>query len=253
MNKFLLIVIISLTGYIVYGLSAPASSPVQDTGFSKQQGDLILEELKSIRALLEKNQIQARQQQAPAAPQMVKVSTADGVADGREDAPLVLIEFTDYQCPYCKRFYDTTFAALKEKYIDTGKLRFISRNLPLPFHSHAEGAALAAACAGDQDKYWQMRQSIFSNPHSLQAEDLSAYAKTHALNVEQFDTCMSEKTHLKKIQKDVADARAIGITGTPSFVLARNSGDIVEGEKIIGAQPLAAFEKHIEVLLKQTK
>ena len=246
MNRVLLVV-----GFICFGLAA---TPVLAEGMSKQQGDEILKELKSIRVLLEKNQNQAKQPpQAAEVLKRVKASTTEGVALGSKKAPLVLIEFTDYQCPYCKRFYDTTFAELKKNYIDTGKLRFISRNLPLPFHKHAEDAALAAACANDQGKYWQMRQSIFANPQQLQPENLSVYARDNGLSVKRFDMCMEKKTHIKKIQKDMADARAIGISGTPSFVLARNSGKIVEGEKVVGAQPFAAFSHHIESLLKQAK
>jgi len=247
MNKTLLF------AALVFICSAMAAPSVQAEGISKQQGDEILKELKSIRALLEEKKGEARSGPVVKAPERVKVSTIDGVALGSKKAPLVLIEFTDYQCPYCKRFYDTTFAELKKKYIDTGKLRFISRNLPLPFHKHAESAALAASCGNDQNRYWQMRESIFSNPRALQPEALSAYAKVNGLNVKRFDICMMKKRHLKKIKQDMADANAIGITGTPSFVLARSGGKIVEGEKIIGAYPFAAFESKIEALLQQTE
>jgi protein-disulfide isomerase len=244
MNKFLLF---AVAGLIWFGVAA---MPVQAEGMTKEQGDAILKELQSIRALLQKGQNQAKKQRAPG---RVKVSSTDGVSYGNPEAPLILIEFTDYECPYCKRFYDTTFAEIKKKYIDTGKLRFISRNLPLPFHKHAKNAALAAACAGDQGKYWQMRKSIFGNPKQMQAEHLSAYAKDNGLNVKRFDTCMTNKTHTAKIKKDMADARAIGVTGTPSFVLAKSGGDVVEGEKLIGAQRFATFDAKIQALLKQGK
>lgn len=238
---------------LALSLTVFAVLPTQAEGMTKEQGDAILKELKSIRALLQKGPNQARQPVAPPAPARVKVSITEGVADGSEKAPLVLVEFTDYQCPFCKRFYDATFFELKKKYIDTGKLRFVSRNLPLPFHKNAESAALAAACADDQGKYWQMRKSIFADSQLLQVENLTTYAKENGLDVGQFETCMTEKIHLKKIQKDIEDAHAIGITGTPSFVLATSGGDIVEGEKIVGALPLATFEAKIEALLKQGK
>ncbi len=244
MKKFILF---AVAGVLWFGV---AVMPVQAEAMTREQGDAILKELQSIKALLQKDSQQAKQQREPAAPSRVKVSSTDGVSYGNPKAPLILVEFTDYECPFCKRFYDTTFAEIKKKYIDTGKLRFISRNLPLPFHKNAENAALAAACAGDQGKYWQMRKSIFGNPKQMQAEHLSAYARENGLNVKRFDTCMTEKTHAAKIQKDLADAQAIGITGTPSFVLANSGGDIVEGEKLIGALPLATFEAKIKALLK---
>lgn len=243
MNKLLRF---AVTGVVWFGM---AIMPVQAEGMTREQGDAILKELQTIRALLQQGPKQARQQK-PSAPARVKVSSTDGVSFGNPKAPLILVEFTDYECPFCKRFYDTTFAEIKKKYIDTGKLRFISRNLPLPFHKYAGNAALAAACAGDQGKYWQMRKSIFGNPKQMQMEHLSAYAKDNGLNVKQFDTCMTKKTHSAKIQKDVADAQAIGITGTPSFVLAKSDGHVVEGEKLIGALPLATFEAKIKALLK---
>ena len=246
MNKFILF---AVAGLMWFGV---AVMPAQAEGMTKEQGDAILKELQSIRTLLQQGP-KVRQQRPPAAPVRVKVSSTDGVSDGNPKAPLILVEFTDYECPFCKRFYDTTFADIKKKYIDTGKVRFISRNLPLPFHKNAENAALAAVCAGDQGKYWQMRKSIFGNPKEMQAEHLSAYAKDNGLNVKRFDTCMTKKTHTVKIKKDLADAQAIGITGTPSFVLAKSGGDIVEGEKIIGAQLFATFEAKIEALLKQRK
>jgi len=242
MKKFLL--------FSVFLWFSMAAMPAQAEGMTKEQGDAILKELQLIKILLQKGPQQARQQRAPAAPVRAKISSTDGVSYGNPKAPLILVEFTDYECPFCKRFYDTTFAEIKKKYIDTGKLRFISRNLPLPFHKNAENAALAAACAGDQGKYWQMRKSIFGNPKEMQEEHLSAYAKDNGLNVKQFDTCMTKKTHSAKIKKDVADARVIGITGTPSFVLAKSGGDIVEGEKLIGALPLTTFEAKIKSLLK---
>ena len=247
LKKGLLLMLFTALTMFAMGLS----SSVQAEGMTKAQGDAILKELQSIRTLLEKDRkLVAREKRAPS---KVKISTKDGVGLGSKKAPLVLVEFTDYQCPYCQRFYNTTFAELKKKYIDTGKLRFISRNLPLPFHKDAENAALAAACAKDQGKYWQMRKSLFANPAELQAKFLSVYAKQNGMNVKRFDTCLAKKRHLKKIRKDVADARAIGITGTPSFVLARSGGAIVEGEKVVGAQPFAAFDANIQRLLKQKK
>jgi len=233
---------------------APVSA--QTEGLSKEQGDAILQELRNIRTLLQQQQVRA-QPQRPAAPvvQRGKVSSKGSPALGKSDAPLTLVEFTDYQCPYCKRFYDSTFAQLKKEYIDTGKLRFVSRNLPLPFHPFAEGAALAAACAGDQDKdkYWKMRDALFSHSTELQADKVQGYAKELGLNMQRFNKCVESKKHLKKIEADMAAARAIGITGTPSFLLARGSGDEVEGEKLIGAQPFAAFDARIKALLNSPK
>ncbi len=234
-------------------------SSAHSEGLSKQQGDAMLQELRTIRVLLQQQQIRNQQGRMPSpAVRPVlrgKVSIKGSPYLGKKRAPLTLVEFTDYQCPYCKRFYDNTFAQLKKVYIDTGKVRFVSRNLPLPFHPFAEGAALAAACAGDQGKkkYWRMRDTLFSHSPALQADKVLGYAKELGLNMKRFNRCVDSKKHLKKIRQDMADARAISITGTPSFLLAKGSGDVVEGEKLVGAQPFAVFDARIKALLNSPK
>jgi len=238
-------------GLLVVALIVAIPGAAFAEGISREQGDEILKELKQIRGLLQQQQLRPQKQRAAPAVQRGKVSVKGSPYLGKKSAPLTLVEFTDYQCPYCKRFYDATFAQLKKAYIDTGKLRFVSRNLPLPFHPFAEGAALAAACAGDQGKenYWKMREALFFHSPKLQPEQVRGYAKELGLSMKRFNTCLENKTHLKKIEQDMADARSVGITGTPSFLLARGSGDIVEGEKLVGAQPFAVFDERIKALL----
>src|SRR5712692_8333967 len=140
------------------------SCPTSRPGISQEQADSIVTELKQIRQLLEKQQVQlarvmAPQQPAPPPPpEKVQMSIGNGwYAIGRDDAPVTLVEFADYQCPYCKRFHTDAYAELKKNYIDTGKVRFVSRDLPLEFHPFAMKAAEAARCAGDQQKYWELR------------------------------------------------------------------------------------------------
>ena len=142
---------------LVPGLPAGAQTQTPSgDGMSQQLGEAILSELRQIRALLEKQQSAAVV--APA-PETAKVSGA-GFSIGREDAPLTLVEFTDYQCPFCRQFNTGVYERLKKDYIDTGKLRFISRDLPLEIHSDAMTAAAASRCAGDQNKFWEMREDL---------------------------------------------------------------------------------------------
>lgn len=237
-------------------VSASSVPMAMAEGLSKEQGDQILQELRNIRLLLQQQQMRAQPQRL-AKPVVTrgKVNTKGSPYLGRKNAPITLVEFTDYQCPYCKRFYDNTFEQLKKAYIDTGKLRFVSRNLPLPFHPYAEGAALAAACAGDQGKvnYWKMRDTLFSHSPALQSDQVEGYAKELGLNMRSFNKCVADKKHLDRIKQDMEDAKAIGITGTPSFLLSSGSGDVVEGEKLVGAQPFAAFDARIKALLQSPK
>ena len=136
---------------------------------TKEQADEIVGELKQIRQLLEKQQEQLARvmAQQPSAvrlpPERVQMNVGHGWHSiGRPDAPVTLVEFADYQCPFCKRFHKNTYAELKKTYIDTGQVRFVSRDFPMEFHPLALRAAEAARCAGDQNKYWEMRDALYS-------------------------------------------------------------------------------------------
>jgi protein-disulfide isomerase len=134
-------------------VGTPIGAKDKEEGITKQQADEILNELRQIRELLEK-QTGAAPQQAGEQITKAKVSTEGAYSIGSKDAPLTMVEFTDFQCPFCERFHTSTFADLKRDYIDTGKLRFVSRDLPLDFHPNAMQAAEAGRCAGEQGQYW---------------------------------------------------------------------------------------------------
>ena len=229
-----------------------AGAPV---GITTGQADAMLEEFKQIRAALERppaqDVVRAAPPAAPAPPPVrnVQVSIADSYAMGSEQASLTLVEFADYQCPFCAQFHTGAFAQLKQDYIDAGKLRFVSRDLPLPFHQQAEQAAQAARCAGDQGAYWEMRHLLLTNSASLSDEAYGTFAKELSLNVKRFQRCLDEHTHQEAVRADAAAAGAAGLTGTPSFVLGKASGDTVDGVTLIGAQPYQAFETSINDLL----
>jgi protein-disulfide isomerase len=177
------------------------------------------------------------------------VSVGDNPTLGRDDAPVTMVEFTDYQCPYCKRFHSNTFPRLKEKYIDTGKLRYVSMDLPLKFHQLARPAAVAARCAGAQDKFWQMRETLFGHSPALQKEALVSYAGDLSLDTEAFRACLDDKRNEIGINQNMQVARGAGFTGTPSFVIGRNVNGQVSGTVVIGARSLAEFEAQIQKLL----
>jgi protein-disulfide isomerase len=227
------------------------SGAVLAVPMTKDQGDAILKELREIKQLLARPQ----QQQAPAAPSVPPKPenlTVKGDAIyvlGKSDAPLTLVEFTDYQCPFCGRFETTTFPEIKKNYIDTGKVRFILRDLPLDFHPFALKAAQSVHCAGDQGKYWEMKELVFKNQNKIDVDSLAGYAKDLSLNGDTFKSCMADGKHLKEIGDEAKYAASLGITGTPTFVLGKAVGDSVEGRVIVGAQPLAAFEAAINEML----
>ena len=215
-------------------------------------GQAILEELREIRKLLEATPPRSAATVPAARPERTEVSLADGHIMGSDEAPLTLLEFTDYQCPYCSRFSRGTLPALKQRYIDTGQLRLVSRDLPLAMHGNAERAATAARCADEQDRYWEMRALMFVNTDQLAQESLTGYADDLDLDVARFSECLTSDRYGDAVRQGAADAAAIGITGTPTFVLGRTSGDQLEGAIIRGAQPFTVFDNQIKTLLAES-
>ncbi|MGA2802667.1 MAG: thioredoxin domain-containing protein [Verrucomicrobiota bacterium] len=168
---------------------------------------------------------------------------------GRADAPLVLVEFIDFQCPYCKQVNDRVLPTLKKMYVDTGKLRIVSRNLPLWFHANAAPAAEAAFCAQLQSNFWPMRDRLFTNSEQLGATNFVNAAKALNLDLASFIKCLEQKTATSQLARDQQDAQAAGITATPSFVLGRPVNGKVTGPLLVGAKPAADFQAEIENLL----
>lgn len=238
MNRKIMTVL--LTGL----LAALFSSTALGDGLSREQGDAIISELRQIRQLLEKQQKGGAPPSAePAAPERVRLKLGKEFALGRSDAPLVMVEYTDYQCPFCSRFHTATFPELKKQYIDTGKLRFISRDFPLAFHQHAMKAAEATRCAGEQDKFWQMKDALMINSARLTPDLITSLARDAALDMDKFQACTESGKYQAEIKDGIAAANAIGISGTPSFVVGKVTGEYLEGYKVVGAQPFAVFEK----------
>ena len=236
------------------GLVGMLSSHVHAEGITDEQANAILNELRQIRLLLEKQRTAAPQAVAPnpSTSERIRLSLNGQHALGAPDAPLTVIEFTDYQCPFCNQFHRLTFPDLKKTYIDTGKIRFISRDLPLEFHNNALLAARAARCAGEQDKYWELRDVLSSNPNNLSQQAILTYAQDLSLDTKRLQACLDSEQYRGDIQKDVTEAQSIGITGTPGFVLGRSSNHTLEGIKIVGAQPFALFDAKIKELLAGT-
>jgi protein-disulfide isomerase len=171
---------------------------------------------------------------------------------GRDDAPVTMVEFTDYQCPFCRKYHTETFAELKKNYIDTGKVRFISRDLPLDFHPNAQRAAEAARCAGDQKKFWELRDRMIANSADLSQDAILKMAQSDSLEMTSFRACLDGNKHKAEIQKDAADASALGISGTPSFVIGKTSKDTLDGDRVVGAVPASVFEAEFKKFLPAT-
>jgi len=217
-----------------------------DKGITQKQADEILDELRQIRKLLEKQQ--AANATQPDQPAKAKVAVAGAFSMGSKDAPLTMVEFTDFQCPFCQRFHVSTFSELKKNYIDTGKVRFVSRDLPLDFHPNAMQAAEAGRCAGEQGQFWPMRDRMGSNPEQLDIGHLVAYAAELKLNVESFRSCVQGEKYKTAIENDIQEAFRVGANGTPAFVVGKTAPDAVDGDLLIGALPYPAFDQKLKEL-----
>ena len=217
----------------------------QEPGITRQQADQILNELRQIRQLLERQQQTRGGQPAGEEITRAKLSVDSMAMLGSKDAPITMVEFTDYQCPFCQRFHVTTFAELKKQYIDTGKMRFYSRDLPLDFHPNAMRAAQAARCASDQGQFWPMRDRMGANPDKLDLANLLAFASDLKMDEKAFKTCVESEKYKNAVQTDVMEAMKIGATGTPTFVVGKSTPEGVDGEVVVGALPLAIFQKKI--------
>ncbi len=199
----------------------------------------------------------------PAIPPTPQVATTsiddDAVLGNRNTATVAIVESSDYECSFCKRFVDQTMPQIKQNYIDTGQAILVFRDLPLDFHNPAaENDAMAAECAraqGGDASYFQYHDKIFENTPGngagLDGDELATLAVEIGLNGEVLKTCVSDKTFKSEVAADAADAASAGIKGTPGFVVGKLADDgSVEGTVIIGAQPYAAFQSAIEKYLE---
>ncbi len=171
----------------------------------------------------------------------IEVSVDDDPFRGMKNAPVTIIEFSDFQCPYCARFFEQTLPLIEKNYIDTGKARIVYRDFPLGFHENAEKAAEAAECADEQGKFWEYHDKLFENQGAIGVSNLKQYAESIGLNIEKFSSCLDSGEMASEVKEDAKDGTKYGVTGTPSF--------FINGINIVGAQPYAVFEQIINMEL----
>lgn len=174
-----------------------------------------------------------------------RLAEEDDVFKGNPDALVTMIEFSDFECPFCAAFYQNTLPQIEENYIKTGKVKLIFRDFPLPFHANAQKAAEAAECAGEQGKFWEMHNRIFDNQSAMEIVDLKQNAKLLGLDIATFNDCLDLGKYADEVRKDMNDGSVAGVTGTPTF--------FINGEKLVGAQPFSVFEEIIEKKLLENK
>jgi len=197
---------------------------------------------------------QAQAPTQPTAPQRYQVSLEDDPVKGNANAPVTVVEFSDFQCPFCSRFYTQTLPALQENYIDTGKIKLVYKDLPLDnLHPNARPAHIAAECADEQGKFWEYhdvlfeKQSEWSRSSSADlSSQLTQYATSMGLNSASFGSCISSQSMADEVNADFLQAASFGATGTPTFFIGNEKNGFI---KLVGAQPYAAFQAAIDAQL----
>lgn len=180
------------------------------------------------------------------APSSTSTRAIDVATDGRPsrgptDARVTIVEFTDYQCPFCGRHFQQTLPLLLREYSD--RVRYVIRNMPLTaLHPNAQRAAEAAECANDQTRFWDYHDLLFSHQNALADSDLKNYATELGLDMAAFARCLDSGAKVSTVARDVEDGRRYGITGTPTF--------FVNGKALVGAQPYAVFKTAIDEALR---
>jgi protein-disulfide isomerase len=204
-------------------IKAPLMNALQNRQ-NREQREALLEKLRdanSVKILLK--------------PPRTEVVSAGHPSTGGNAAPVTLVEFSDFQCPYC-RAAEPTVQAVRQKYGD--KIRFVYMDFPLGMHAHAMDAANAAQCAGDQGKFWQYHDALFADQGKLAPADLKATAAKLGLDTKKFDACFDSQQHVQAIRAEQAEGSADGVSATPTF--------FVNGREIEGAEPLPAFQSTID-------
>jgi protein-disulfide isomerase len=201
------------------------------------------------------NQLPVKQPKLPEQVKLpVKISADNDPVIGDPDAPITIIEFSDFQCPFCARFDSQTLPSIMEEYIEQGKVKLVFRDFPIEsIHPNAVPAHVAAECANDQGKFKDMHDILFDNQNKWNKQEttnaislFSQYATEIQLEQETFDSCLTSGKHIDEIRKDLRDGQSYGVTGTPGFFIGNDQIGYVE---LKGAQPFESFKKVIDAQL----
>jgi len=186
------------------------------------------------------------------------ISIGNSPIKGNDDATVTIVEYSDYQCPFCARHYRDVMPILQKEYIDTGKLKFVMRENPIEsIHKNAKKASIAALCAGEQDKYWEMHNLLFDNQRELGVDNLKSFAGTIGLDTGSFNECLDGNKTVGQLRKDMASGAKLGMRGTPGFFVGltdQSDPDKVEVTVFLrGAKSIDAFKASIDELLDSVK
>jgi protein-disulfide isomerase len=176
--------------------------------------------------------------------QPVELEIGDSPAKGNEDADVIVVEFSDFQCPFCQRYYNDAYKQIQSEYVDTGKVYFVFKQFPLTsIHPQAQKAGEASLCANDQNKFWEYHDALFENQQALDVTSLKQYAADLGLNTATFNNCLDSGKYTARVNAEVAEGSAAGVSGTPTT--------FINGKKVVGAVPYSTIKAEIEAALAQ--
>jgi protein-disulfide isomerase len=204
-----------------------------------------------------KQLITARTTVSPSAPQppaiLFTLPTHDETFRGSSGASVAIVEYADFECPYCGQYEHDIYPQISKDYIQTGKVKYFFRDLPLPMHPHAMIAARAARCAGEQGKYWEMNDSLFAKQNAIREADMPERAHELGLDSAKFSECLSSNRYVDDINQSAVEAQKMGIGGTPTFFVGKldSTGGVTNLKMIVGARPYDAFKSVIDGLLAE--
>jgi protein-disulfide isomerase len=223
----------------------------------KEGQNALLRDLQDIKALLRTRTVSPEAQ----APQTVLAQPVDLTIEGApflgsKTAKVTVVEFSDFQCPFCARHSQQTLPAIMKAYIEAGKVKYVMRDFPIAaLHPNAQKSHEAAHCAAEQGKYWEMYHRLFANVRQQDSQALAAHAKALQLDERKFEQCLASGRHTVRVQKAIEEGQRAGVRGTPTFFVGVNGdGRTVKATQMLrGAQPYERFKALIETALADGK
>lgn len=224
---------------LILGICVLVSAKLISRSMENASASLRRDLLKEIKALQPTNEkkFPPKENVKPGEKRVEGVTAGTSPIKGNMSAPVLMVEFSDLECPFSKRFYQGAFPQIDNEYIATGKVKFAYRDFPLPFHPFAKDAAIALRCSGKQNKYWQMFDKLSRNER-IDPPAIEGYAKDVGLNVSSFNSCLKDDAVRLAVENDSSEALKLGVQGTPAF--------FINGRFIPGALPFEMFKEIIE-------
>jgi protein-disulfide isomerase len=185
-----------------------------------------------------------------------KLPTIQGHTKGSSTAQIAILEYSDFECPFCGRHAAGPYNAIQANFVDSGKVRYVFRHLPLePLHPNAKKAAEAAECAGEQGKFWEFHDRLFANQKRLTVTDLRNHAWSASLTIPEFEACLDQGKMAAKVEADLAEAKSMGLTSTPVFLIGQiqEDGSVSATRKIVGSQPFQVYESVLNEMLAKVQ